>query len=202
MAKQYVQYVWDGQKSIDLDHFPAQAWEQLSGQATTGNDSRADLLTVQSLYETGPILFRCVELRQEAISRIPWAITRNGTDVWLDSEPKPPQALAYLKDFRRLLRLTEAALCLSPEAFWFKERNRVRVLSLRWNSPSSVVPQWSEAAGLTGFKRLLGNGQSRLFEPEDYVYFSRLNPNHETVPGRPPAQAAMAAAGPDSACNR
>ena len=49
MAKQYMQYVWDGQKSIDLDHFPPQAWEQLSGQSSTGNDSRAELRGEQVL---------------------------------------------------------------------------------------------------------------------------------------------------------
>lgn len=189
-------YVFDGQKSIALEQFAPQAWTNLSPNATNGpNDSRADRDAVQGYYETVACLFRCVEIRQVGISRVPWAIVRNGKDVWVDSEPKPPKELDYLKGFRRLLRLTEAALCLSPEAFWFVEQNRARPLMLRWFAPSSVIPQWSESEGLTGFKRMLGQGKTKIFEPQDIVYFALPNPFHETIPGRPPAQAAMSAAG-------
>jgi SPP1 gp7 family putative phage head morphogenesis protein len=188
--------LWDGQKSVDLDQYPPQAWNNLGGQTSdTGNDSREDRAAAGKFYETVAVLYRCVTLRQVGISRVPWVITRNGKDIWLDEDPMPPAQLAYLTDFRRLLRLTEAALCLSPEAFWFVERNRVKPLSLRWHSPSSIIPQWREADGLVGFKRILSQGHFKMFEPADYVYFALPNPLHETIPGRPAAQAALAAAG-------
>jgi HK97 family phage portal protein len=185
----------NGQKAISLSQYPDEAWTDLSPSGEGTKDNRKDTEAIANYYNTVAFLFRCVQLRASALTRIPWAIRKGETDIWISDEPTPPQSLLFLKDFRRFLRLTEAALCLSPEAFWFKERNRVRVLSLRWHAPQSVIPQWSESEGLTGFKRLLGDGKSKVFEVEDYIYFAIPNPMHETLPGRPPAQAAMGAAG-------
>ena len=98
--------LWDGQKSVDLDQYPPQAWNNLGGQTSdTGNDSREDRAAAGKFYETVAVLYRCVTLRQVGISRVPWVITRNGKDIWLDEDPMPPAQLAYLTDFRRLLRL-------------------------------------------------------------------------------------------------
>lgn len=188
-------YLFDGKSSFFLDQYPDSAWVQLSPRNSDATDSRGATEAATNYYQSVAFLFRCVQIRQQALLRVPWAITRNGTDVWTSEEPTPPLALDFAANIRQMLRLTEAALCLSPEAFWFRERNRVRTLSLRWHAPTSVIPQWSETEGLTGFKRTLGRGQSRTFEVDDYVYFALPNPMHETLPGRPPAQAAMAAAG-------
>ena len=187
--------VIDGKSNFFLDQYPEQAWTELTPSATDTADSREALDAIGKYYETVGFLHRCVAIRADAMLRVPWAVMRGETDVWTNEMPEPPESMRYLKDFRRLLRLTEMALCLSPEAFWFRERNRARTLSFKWHAPSSVIPQWSATDGLTGFKRMLGNGNTRLFEVDDYVYFSLPNPLHETIPGRPPAQAAMAAAG-------
>lgn len=187
--------VIDGKSNFFLDQYPEQAWTNLTPGATDTADSREATEAIGKYYEAVGFLHRCVSVRADALLRVPWAISRNDAEVWTSDMPSPPEALSYLKDFRRLLRLTAMALCLAPEAFWFRERNRARTLSFRWHAPSSVVPQWSANEGLTGFKRMLGSGNTRMFEVQDYVYFSLPNPLHETLPGRPPAQAAMAAAG-------
>lgn len=187
--------VIDGKSNFFLDQYPEQAWTELTPSATDTADSREALDAIGKYYETVGFLHRCVAIRADAMLRVPWAVMRGETDVWTNEMPEPPESMRYLKDFRRLLRLTEMALCLSPEAFWFRERNRARTLSFKWHAPSSVIPQWSATDGLTGFKRILGNGNTRMFEVDDYVHFALPNPLHETIPGRPPAQAAMAAAG-------
>lgn len=187
--------VIDGKSNFFLDQYPEQAWTNLTPGATDTADSREATEAIGKYYEAVGFLHRCVSVRADALLRVPWAILRNDAEVWTSEMPTPPETLAYLKDFRRLLRLTAMALCLAPEAFWFRERNRARTLSFRWHAPTSVVPQWSANDGLTGFKRMLGNGNTRVFEVQDYVYFALPNPLHETLPGRPPAQAAMAAAG-------
>jgi SPP1 gp7 family putative phage head morphogenesis protein len=186
---------FDGKSNFFLDQYPESAWVQLSPTTSDMADSRSGTQAATNYYQSVAFLFRCVQIRQAALLNVPWAVTRNEKDIWTSEESKPPADLAFMANFRRLLRNTEAALCLAPEAFWFRERNRARTLSLKWHAPSSVMPQWSESEGLTGFKRILGGGKERTFEPNDYIYFALPNPMHETIPGRPPAQAAMASAG-------
>jgi SPP1 gp7 family putative phage head morphogenesis protein len=186
---------FDGKSNFFLDQYPESAWVQLSPTTSDMTDSRSGTQAAANYYQSVAFLFRCVQIRQAALLNVPWAVTRNDKDIWTSEDSKPPADLAFMANFRRLLRNTEAALCLSPEAFWFRERNRARTLSLKWHAPSSVMPQYNESEGLTGFKRILGGGKERTFGPDDYIYFALLNPMHETIPGRPPAQAAMAAAG-------
>ena len=185
----------NGKSTFFLDQYPEQAWTQLAPEAAEMADSRRAATAAGNYYQTVAYLYRCVNIRANSITRVPWAIMRGDREVWLSSEPNPPDELQYLSKFKRLLSLTESALCLAPEAFWFIERNRTRILSLKWHAPNSVVPQFNESVGLTGFKRMMSQGKHKMFEVEDYVYFPIPNPLHETMPGRPPAQAAMAAAG-------
>lgn len=187
-------FVFDGQKSIGLEQYPAAAWTNLSGDGTIINDSRSDILPAQGLYETVAVLYRCVEIRANALTQIPWAIMRGEDEVWHSREKQAPTTLSSLRNFRRLLWNTEACICIAPEAFWFNERNRARTTGYKWLSPTSVLPVWDSVDGLIGFDRTTDRG-TRRFEPEDIIYIPRLNPMHETIPGRPPAQAVMASAG-------
>jgi SPP1 gp7 family putative phage head morphogenesis protein len=188
-------YITDGVKSTFIDNFPDEAWTSMTPAGNVARDSRADTRRAQYLYESVGWLYRCVELRANSASRVPWAITRGDSEVWLSRDAQPPAQLSHLAKLKRLIYLSEAALCLAPEAFWFNERNRARSLDLRWLAPTSVLPVWDETLGLVGFDRRMGNGQVRRFDPADIVYFPRPNPMHETEPGRPPAQAAMSAGG-------
>ncbi len=187
-------FIFDGQKSIGLEQYPAAAWTDLSGDGTIINNSRANILPTQGLYETVAVLYRCVEIRANAITQIPWAVMRGDEEVWHSREKEVPRTLPSLRNFRRLLWNTEACLCLAPEAFWFNERNRARTIRYKWLAPTSVLPVWDTTKGLIGFDRTTDGG-TRRFDTEDIVYIPRLNPMHETVPGRPPAQAVMSAAG-------
>ena len=187
--------VMDGKSTFFLDQYPEQAWIQLAPSAAQMADSRQATTAAGNYYQAVAYLYRCVNIRATAITRVPWAIMQGDNEVWLSTVPSPPPALAYLQNFKRLISLTEAALCIAPEAFWFIERNRAKILTLRWHAPNSVVPQFSEQTGLTGFKRVLDRGRTQAFALTDYVYFPIPNPLHETIPGRPPAQAAMSSAG-------
>ena len=194
MARQRHMMV-DGKSTFFLDQYPEQAWTQLAPSSAQLADSRQATMAAGNYYQVVAYLYRCVNIRATAATRVPWAIMQGDNEVWRSTVPSPPPALSYLQNFKRLLSLTEAALCLAPEAFWFIERNRAKIIALRWHAPNSVVPQFSEQSGLTGFKRILDRGRSQTFEPTDYVYLPLPNPLHETIPGRPPAQAALSSAG-------
>jgi phage portal protein BeeE len=130
--------VMDGKSTFFLDQYPEQAWTQLAPSAAQMADSRRATTAAGNYYQAVAYLYRCVNIRATAITRVPWAIMQGDNEVWLSTVPSPPPALSYLQNFKRLLSLTEAALCLSPEAFWFIERNRAKILSLRWHAPNSV----------------------------------------------------------------
>jgi len=187
-------FLFDGQKSIALEQYPAAAWTSLGGGGTKVNDSRADILSAQALYETVSVLYRCVEIRAAAITRIPWAIMRGDEEIWHSLDSRPPTQLSHMRSFRRNLWRTEACLSLAPEAFWFHVRNRARTIEYKFLAPTSTRAVWDEDNGLIGFDRTLSRGTTR-YGLDDIVYIPRLNPVHETEGGRPPAQAVMSSAG-------
>ena len=80
------------------------------------------------------------------------------------------------------------------EAFWLRERNRVRTLDLRWLDPDSMTPKWDKDAGLVGFERRIDAATIKPLKLDDVVYLWRQG-MRETEPAIAPAQAAMQAAG-------
>jgi hypothetical protein len=138
-------------------------------------------------------LYRAVDLRANAVATMPWAIYR-GTGkepVWDSQTPVAPEALLPFASLPELLTRTEAALTLVSEAFWFRERSRVRTTGLRWLDPTTMDPIW-EPSGLVGFRRSATNGALQL-PVDDVVYIWRRGLS-ETDPMPPPAQAGANAA--------
>jgi len=181
-------YTYDARKSIPLNSLPPEAWQDLTG-------AEPATATVRQ-WETVGWLYRCINIRANGLVRVPYSLMgRGGEEIWTsDSNDPLPQPLAWLRDLSTLLYLSEAALCLVGESFWMKERNRVRVLGLRWFAPQTMSPVWDATAGLTGFERRI-NGQKLQLAKDDVVYFALPNPLHETKPGPAPAAAAAAASG-------
>lgn len=181
-------YLYNASKSIPLEAFPDDAWQSLSG-----NDALPGELS--KYWEVVGWLYRCIHIRANALLRVPWALTtKGGGEIWSSSDSKPlPAVYAYLAQLRGLFNLTEMALILTGEAFWHKERNRVRLLNLRWLAPQTMIPIWDET-GLTKFERRI-NGKKMDMPVGDVIYFALPNPLHETKPGPSPAGAALADAG-------
>ena len=179
--------VFDGVKSVRLDDLPPEAWRIIAGDSDTSAEA-------QRLYETVAFLYRCVEVRANALVALPWAVQRNDVDVWVHNDGAAPAELAALSDIPDLLWQTEAAMCLAGEAFWHKIETRARrLLEVRWLSPSTITPVWDAEAGLIGYKRALPNRAPQPMSVEEVVHFW-LRGMHETKPRRSPAEAASIAA--------
>ena len=173
----------DGTKAIPLESLPPEAWNVVGG--TTNSE-------INDLQSTVGWLYRCVRVRANTLAQMPWVITGRGDEpVWTSTDGQPPDSLAFLDQLTTLLYLTEASMILNAEAFWIKDRNRIRVVDVRWLTPSSMVPQWDEVLGLTGFKRMLAKGRQMILPVDDVCYFMLPNPMHETKPDVPPSHAAM-----------
>lgn len=181
------QLLFDGQKSIPLDLNREVLWTSMGNGVPLSEEVRV-------YYERVGLLYRCVNIRATSLSKVPWTVTNDAGDtLWKKGEP-PPEQLKWLRLLPRLLYKTEAALSLGSQAFWHKERNRVRTLGLRWFAPVATAPWWDVERGLTHFIHNTGVHLEQ-YPPSDMVYLWYQHPMHETRRDVSPAEAAMAAAG-------
>jgi HK97 family phage portal protein len=103
--------------------------------------------------------------------------------------------VGYLPDPASLFAQVEMALCIWGGAYLFKERNRARLLDLRYIVPTTITPELDPVKGLTGFERATGDRIMRL-EPDDLIYIWQADPWVELGPPQSSRyKAAMSAAG-------
>lgn len=178
--------LFTGTKSVRLEDLPEEAWRVIVGGE--GKDSAANL------YGVVAWLYRCVDIRAGAVANMPWEIKR-GETVVMTNEDEAPDGFEWLDDLPGLLYRTEAAVSLAGQAYWFRERNFMKTLSVRWMRPDSVRPVLDGNEGLRGFTRAV-DGVERPFEVDDFVYFWLPDPWVELGPAKNyPGKAAMNAAG-------
>ena len=146
------------------------------------------------LFRSVAWLARAVELRSNAVAAMPFRIaTKGGADY--DISDGYQNKLGFLPNPRRLLYLTEAALCCAGMAYYWRERNRVVTTGLRYIRWDTVEPQIDGTAGLTGFIRKV-NGQRIPVPVEGITYFWLPDPYIELGPPlSSPVMAALAASG-------
>ena len=172
-------------KAVDLNSLLN--WEGLGNMPWAGaNDG-----TPATAYRSGAFLYRCVDVRANAISALPWAIYRGETELASNDADMLPEELAFLGDIVTLLYRTEVALCLDSRAYWLKLRNRVRLLNLQWLDPSTMEPVWTPQ-GIGAFKRKANANTTQL--PAGDVVYIWLKGTSETEPRIAPARAALNAA--------
>ena len=141
-----------------------------------------------------PFLSRGITMRADALAGLPWSIrNKSDDDVWTSDDALPPDDLKWLANLPEVLHRLEASLTVSSTGFLLKERNRMRVLGLRFLSPDTMTAVWDTRNGLTHFERSIVDIRTR-FLPEEIVYFWAKG-LHETMPRPSPAQNAANAAG-------
>ena len=178
--------LFTGYKGVRLEDLPEGAWRIVVGGG-------GDKDTSAKLYAAVSWLYRCVDVRAAAVANMPWEIL-SGDNVVMTDEDDAPDKYAWLDDLNGLLYRTEAAVALTGRAYWFRERNLLRTLNVRWLRPDSVTPVIDES-GLTGFKRRL-NERTIALEVDDLVHFWLPDPFVEIGPAEHyPGRAAMNAAG-------
>lgn len=146
------------------------------------------------LFKSVPWLWRGVQLRANAVASMPFRIVQgDSVDAWETSDDYQNK-LGWLADPRRLLYLTEAALCCFGAAYWWNERNRIVTKNVRYIRPDTVEPQINEVQGLVGWKRTI-NGRRVELPVQTLTYFWEPDPYVELGPPQSsPAIAALAAA--------
>jgi len=168
--------LFDGERALK-----AQSIEDLDKwmDAQTGSNDVGE----HNAYATVPWVYRCVRLRSNALSAVPYHI-KKGED-----------SIDYPLDYMlpRLLWLIEASLCVYGAAYLLREKNRAKVEGYRWLLPTSIALKTSEDRGLTGFTRTVGTRKTE-YKPEELVYFWEPHLAAEVGPGISPVKAALTAA--------
>jgi HK97 family phage portal protein len=161
-----------GYKAITLSDFDNWLDAQISGRGDATDAFKAVAWA-----------YRCVNLRANAVSTMPFVVTRQGTDDEVDS-PWP---------MTRLLWKTEAALAIWGAFYWLKRSNRVVLRELQWLNPLTMTVEYDEN-GITGFVQKVG-ATRRTFTPAQIVYGNLFAPDDDLGPGVAPLQVALEAAG-------
>lgn len=179
--------LFDGKAVLADSSYPPEAW------VVSGNGRHEINRSVRELRETVGLVYRGVDIRMQSILRVPWQLRRGETVLWYSEDDDAPSGLEWLDDLPDYIALIEACLCLTSQAFIYKQRNRSGVRGLQWFSPLSVAPVWDEVVGLQYFERRLSS-RVDYYKPEDILYIWRRDPLHETMPDTAPAQAALTSA--------
>ena len=163
---------YHGQKALTVDQF----FDYLQ--------SLTDEPTKSKLYAAVSWVYRCIELRANNLSAIPWTVMRGETELE-----------DYPIDFDPLLWALEADLCIFGAGYWLKDRPRL-VQELQRLNPSTMRikrDKQDPRKGIVGFEQSIG-GETYQFKPEQMVYFRYYSPDDDLGPGVPPLQVALQAA--------
>jgi phage portal protein BeeE len=153
---------------------------------------RKDDTDPATLFRSVAWLYRGVQLRANAVAAMPFRIMRGETEV--DTSDDYQNAVQWLPNPRRLFYLTAAAMCCFGTGYWWRERNRVMVKSVRYLRPDTIEPI-IDARGLQGFYRT-ANGKRVQVPVDQLTYFWQPDPWVELGPPESsPLMAAISASG-------
>jgi len=160
----------------------------------SGDSSRAP--TVNGLYSSIAFLYRCVDVRANLMTAIPWAVRQGENELYNSTgDDLPPAPYPWFADLRTLLWQSEAALTLCSKAYLHKVKAGQRIIGVRWLQPDTMTPVWGKEPAPVAYKRQLpGSTQEDTLPAEDVAYLW-LRGIGETVPRSAPAEAASIAAG-------
>jgi HK97 family phage portal protein len=178
------QTFFDGSKSVTLDVI--QQWSDF------GNVPWASADGAGQVAATVAFLYRCIDIRANAVASMPWGLWQGKTEIVSDDIDEMPAGYEYLEHLMPMLQRTEQALATGSRAYMLKQANRLRVRGLQWLDPATMEPVWSPQ-GIAYFKRTLSDGKTIQLSPDDVIYLWYRGTS-ETEPMSPPAKAALNAA--------
>ncbi len=151
-------------KAIPLNSLDAYFPELFSG----------DELNVTALYRLVSWIYRCIQLRADALTSIPWMVTRRGNeDAEIDIEATPYSDV----DWEWLWWRTEAARLIWGVSYWLKLPS-----DLQWLNPRTMKVLTSPSEGITGFQQSY-QSITRTYPPDQIVYLPTWNPTDDLGPG-------------------
>jgi len=148
---------------------------------------------VASIYTKSPWAKRCVSVRANSLSAIPWQIV--GSDnVPLDSNAPVVKLLREVSpqaNWIDHIRATEADMLVYGSAYWLKISANKRVFALKRLNPGTMEIEASAENGVEKFIQKIKGKVVGEWEPSQIIYFSDYDPRDD-INGLSPTQVAMA----------
>lgn len=182
-----------GTKSIELNQYPPEAWDWLSGDPDS-----IDKADVKELSATVPWLYRGLNIIIQAASQVPICMVKGKRDVgYLGGEINSP--FPYAEDLPILLRKISASVILEGRGYLFRDKARTMdaTKKLWYWSPLSVTfdKVATKATNILTFRRRVDNLDT-VYTDEQVIYFWPEDTYIEVgPPASSPAKAALCAAG-------
>lgn len=180
------------QKAVSLEQFNNDAlWKETGTELRSKRNKQADINKASNFRDAIGVIYRCIDVRASTVASIPFTVLR-GSEIVYDSNVawEGDKKLTWFMDIPEMLKLTEASLLLSSEAFWLKEFALAgNLLNLRWLAAPYITPVYDEVKGIIGFKRDFGKGET-TYKRDDIAYFFVQNPMSELLPDIPQVLAA------------
>ena len=152
--------ITDGSVKANLDSLPPDAWRLLTGR--TDSDAVKLSQTVQTLK-------RCLTIRKDAASSVPFALVNIKSGKDLETSEAWQGGMGYMPNPRRILAQFMGSLDFYNAAYALKRVNRFGYgKGLQYMTAPSIQPQIDKLEGLTGFKRT--TGETMDFKPDEVLY--------------------------------
>ncbi len=182
-----------GTKSVNLDQYPPEAWDWLTGDA----DKSLDKQDIATLWASVPWLYRGVDKIATGVTSIPFGLeNKAGKEITHSADWQDPTG--YLPNPKRMLRQISASLTLEGRAYLFRDQAKTinAVKRLQFWKPTSVTLDLTKAGdGELVFLRPV-KSVAKEFTVDQVIYFFPPDAYTEIGPGSTsPAKAALAAAG-------
>jgi HK97 family phage portal protein len=150
-----------------------------------------DILPVERAYNDVGWFRRALDIRSDAVSRMPFAIYRGENEIATES---PTDLIDPEINILSLLDYLASDLDMYGAFYALYETNQFnRNGAWRRLHPKTITPQYNANEGLTGFRRSFGN-QSQTFAVDELLYVWMPNREAETGNGTGLAKAALRAA--------
>lgn len=164
-------YFYDGQKAVNIDSLPPEAWVTLSGEV--GKED------IEKLYSVVAWLYRCVGIRGHSVASMPFELRRGEEVVYsfdgITAQGDPPKEVAWVSDLPAQLGMVEVANILGGRAYLQDVKSVMKTtMRYKWLVPWSIIPKYDKTTGeLLYFKRTFGMAtrQPERLELEEVIQY-------------------------------
>ena len=151
----------------------------------------AQLSGTREAYRRVPMVYRCVNLRADAIASVPYVIERNGQ----------PSEWPFKTDLQTIIKETEKSLLLRGAAYWVKQYQGRALVSFQQLNAWTVKTRFNEAyynptnpVEALSFEQSI---QGKIYGPwtsDQMLYFRESSMDDDVGPGLAATEVAMQAA--------
>ena len=142
------------------------------------------MITESDIYEYTPLVYRALNIRANALARMPFRLIDHGVEkVWRD---------VFATPLKGLLRLTESSLLLTGSAYWLAIDQGGRRMDAQWLNPYTVKKEVDQVRTNDGVRIRMSYHQQLTgmingpWGDDKITHFKLFDPRDELIGGISP----------------